>query len=114
MDEQIPDTISYITVSDVSGIWEVIRISGKKENDIRYPWIGNRFKYNFLPEMIFLCSRDGDMTHGTWELSEKTIRGKKLYSIVLNESHEYLIVNFDGDEMILSDYRNEYLLIRRL
>ena len=106
--------ISNIGISDISGLWEVIRIT--KENGIVpiYPWVENRFKYSFQPEMIFLCLQDGLISNGTWELSEKTYDTQKRYSIILNDTFEYTILDFNEDEITLSDHINKYLLVRRL
>ena len=114
MAAQTQDTIPEIKETNLCGIWEVIRISGENGNAIQYPWTSNRFKYNFLPEMLYLCSKDGELTHGSWKLSEKYIRNKRKYSILLDETYEYIITSLERDEMVLSDHRNEYLLTRRL
>ena len=103
---------SNIGTSDIIGLWEVIRIS--KGDDVNYPWVENRFKYSFQPEMNFLCLQNGQNFHGTWELSEKTYETHKRYSIVLNDTFEYTILDLDEDEITLSDHINKYLLVRRL
>ena len=116
MDEKINDTISDLTninISDICGLWEVIRICDG-DNKALYPWLGERFKYNFLPEMIYLCLRDEQCHHGTWELTEKTSENNKRFSIILNGTFEYTIVDIEEDEIILSDHTCEYLLVRRL
>jgi hypothetical protein len=106
--------ISNIGIADISGLWEVIRIS--RENSIKpiYPWVKDRFKYSFQPEMNFLCLQEGQISSGTWELSEKTYETQKRYSIILNDTFEYTILNFSEDEITLSDHINKYLLVRRL
>ncbi|KPL26349.1 MAG: hypothetical protein AMS23_02215 [Bacteroides sp. SM1_62] len=104
--------ISLIGLSDICGLWEIIRIS--RENSVYYPWIKDRFKYSFLPEMNFLCLQDGEISHGTWELSEKIYKTQKRYSIILNETFEFTILDFSEDEITLSDHINKYLLVRRL
>ena len=95
------------------GFWEVIRICDGN-NNVQYPWLGERFKFNFLEEMMFLCMKDGQCKHGTWELSEKVFDTKKQYSIILNGTFEYKIVGIENDEIILSDHICEYLLVRKL
>ena len=104
--------ISQISISDICGLWEVIRIS--KENSIIYPWIKDRFKYSFQPEMVFLCLQDGQISHGTWELSKKTFQTQRRFWVILNETFKYAIIAIDDDEMILSDNKYEYLLYRKL
>jgi hypothetical protein len=106
--------ISNIGISDISGLWEVIRISRENFANPIYPWVKDRFKYSFQPEMIFLCLQDGHTSHGTWELSEKTYETQKRYSIILNDTFEYTILYFSEDEITLSDHINKYLLVRRL
>ena len=106
--------ISNIGISDISGLWEVIRISRENFANPIYPWVENRFKYSFLPEMIFLCLQDGQTSRGTWELSEKTYETQKRYSIILNDTFEYTILDLSEDEITLSDHINKYLLVRRL
>ncbi len=112
--EKIAKAIPDIESSDVSGLWEVIRISRENGSETLYPWVGERFKFNFMPEMIFLCLKDGGVFHGSWILSERTISNQKHFSIVLNETFEYKILNCEWDEMTLSDRNSEYLLTRRL
>ena len=111
--ETISD-ISNIGISDICGLWEVIRIS--RENCVNpiYPWVENRFKYSFQPEMFFLCLQDGQVFRGTWELSEKTYETQRRYSIILNETFEYTILDLSEDDITLSDHINKYLLVRRL
>jgi hypothetical protein len=105
-------TATSICTDDICGLWEVIRIS--REDSVIYPWVGSRFKYSFLPEMNFLCLQNGQNSHGTWELSEKMYETQKRYSIILNDTFEYLILALDEDEITLSDHKNKYLLVRRL
>jgi hypothetical protein len=111
--DTIPD-LSGIEISDISGLWEVIRIYQGDEQLVSYPWIKDRFKFNFLSEKIFLCLRDGKTIHGNWELVEKTYESQKQHSIVLNGIFDFIIIENDEDEMTLSDRRNNYLLVRRL
>ena len=113
MVEKISDTMPGIKISDICGLWEVIRICDG-ENKALYPWLGERFKYNFLPEMIYLCLKDGQCHHGTWELSEKAFENKKRFSIILNGTLEYGILGIDEDEIILSDRNCTYFLTRKL
>ncbi len=105
-------SISNIGTSDIIGLWEVIRIS--RGDSVEYPWVGHRFKYSFQPEMNFLCLQDGKNSHGTWKLTEKVYETQKRYSIILNETFEYTILDIDEDEITLSDHINKYLLVRRL
>ena len=79
--------ISQISITDICGLWEVIRIS--RGDEVSYPWVIDRFKYSFQPDMIFLCLQEGHVSHGTWELSEKIYETQKQYSIILNETFEY-------------------------
>ena len=113
MSVKISDTLPEIKESDICGLWEVIRVSRKNGNKKSYPWIRERFKYNFLPEMIFLCFKDGDCSHGTWELAEKIHNTKKQYSIILNGNFEFMIIHIEEDELTVSDRWSEYLLTRR-
>ena len=96
MMEKIPDRNSDIQTYDICGLWEVIRIFSEIGNETLYPWVGERFKYNFLPEKIFLCFKDGQHTHGTWELSEKTCNNQKQFSIILNGNFKFKIVDIDA------------------
>ena len=107
-----PD-VTNICIADICGLWEVIRICDGN-NKVQHPWLGERFKFNFLEEMMFLCIKDGQCHHGTWELSEKVFETKKRFSIILNGTLEYRIINIDMDELILSAKGCEYFLIRRL
>jgi hypothetical protein len=111
--DTIPDQTDS-EVADICGLWEVIRIIQKDERSVTYPWIKNRFKFNFLPEMVFLCLKDGHSTHGTWELVVKTYEFQTLHSIVLNKTFEYIIIRISEEEMVLSDRKNDYFLVRRL
>jgi len=101
-----------IHIKDISGLWEVIRIS--RGDRVEYPWIGNRFKYSFQPEMNFLCLQNGHNSTGTWKLHERILETQKRYSIILNDTFEYTILDLDEDEITLSDHINKYLLVRRL
>ena len=111
--ETISD-ISNIGIFDICGLWEVIRISRENCVNPLYPWVENRFKYSFQPEMFFLCLQDGQVFRGTWELSEKTYETQRRYSIILNETFEYTILDLSEDDLTLSDHINKYLLVRRL
>ncbi len=111
--DTIPD-LSRIEIEDICGLWEVIRIYQDDEQAVSYPWIKDRYKYNFLPEMIFLCLKDGQTSHGTWELSEETRETQKRFSIILNDTFELMILDINEDELTLSDHRNNYSLVRRL
>ena len=116
MAEQFSDTIqdlSRIEISDIRGLWEVIRIRRINETPV-YPWINKRFKFNFLDEMMFVCIKDGQHSRGTWELTEKILETKKRFSIILNGTFEYVIVDISEDEITLSDHRCEYFLVRKL
>ena len=67
--------VANINIADILGLWEVIRINRKDEIPA-YPWITGRFKFNFLDEMLFLLTKDGQHSHGTWELTEKAFETK--------------------------------------
>ncbi len=101
-----------IHTNDICGLWEVIRIS--RGESVEYPWVGSRFKYSFQPEMNFLCLQNGETSAGTWKLTEKIYETQKRYSIILNDTFEYTILDLDEDEITLSDHINKYLLVRRL
>jgi len=105
---------SKTEIINICGMWEVLRITDINKEIVSYPWIKDRFKFNFLSEMIFLCLRDGKTIHGSWELIEKTHETQKQFSIVLNETYEFTIISCDEDEMLLTDHTNNYLLVRRL
>ncbi len=105
-------TAKDIKISDICGLWEVIRIS--RGDDVNYPWVENRFKYSFQPEMNFLCLQNGKNSHGTWKLSEKIYETQKRYCIILNDTFEYTIIDFNEYDITLSDNINKYLLLRRL
>lgn len=109
----IPD-LTNREVADICGLWEVIRIFQKDEQRISYPWIKDRYKFNFLPEMIFLCLKDGQSSHGTWELVDRTDKSQARYSIILNGTLEFIIIKISEDDMVLSDRKNNYFLVRRL
>ena len=70
--------------------------------------------FNFLDEMRFVCIKDGQHSPGTRDLTEKVFETMKWFSIILNGTFEYMIIEIDEDEIILSDHRSEYLLIRKL
>ncbi|MCK5462583.1 MAG: hypothetical protein KAI95_06180 [Bacteroidales bacterium] len=70
--------------------------------------------FNFLDEKMFLCIEDAQHFHGTWELIEKAFETKKRFSIILNGTLEYRIIDIDMDELILSAKGCEYLWNRRL
>ena len=116
MSENIGHTIptpTDIKIHDICGLWEVIRIC-EGDNKVLYPWLGDRFMFNFLNEMRFVCIKDGQHSHGTWDLTEKVFETKKWFSIILSGTSEYMIIEIDEDEIILSDHRCEYLLVRKL
>jgi len=116
MAENIMHTIpsaTNIKISNICGLWEVIRIC-EGDNKVLYPWLGERFKFNFLDKMMFFCMKDGQHSRGTWELTEKTFENKKRFSIILNGTFEYVIVDLSEDEITLSDHRCEYFLVRKL
>ena len=114
LDVETISGIHIIRMSDICGLWEVIRISQKDSHQTIYPWVKDRFKFNFLPEMLFICLQDGQNSQGTWELSEKIYESQKRYSIILNDTFEYTILDLDEDQITLSDHINKYLLVRRL
>ena len=105
--------LTNIVISDILGLWEVIRINRDDENPV-YPWIQERFKFNFVDDTIFVCLRKGQYYHGTWELSEKAFKTEKRFSIILNGIIEYVVISIDEDEIILSDQMSKYLLVRKL
>ena len=107
--DTIPE-ISNIEISDISGLWEVIRIYQDDEQRESSPWIKDRFKFNFLPEMIFHCVKDGKNLHGTWEIVKKTKETPKRFSIILNSTYEFNILCVCEEEIIMSDRNNKYLL----
>ena len=116
MTENIMHTIPSATdikISDIYGLWEVIRIC-EGGNKVLYPWLRKRFKFNFLDKMMFFCIKDGQNSRGTWELTERVFETKKRFSIILNGTFEYVIVDLNEDEIILSDHKCEYLLVRKL
>jgi hypothetical protein len=106
--------ISVIEVSHICGLWEVIRIHKHDGQLVSYPWIKDRYKFNFLPEMIFLRLKDGRNSHGTWELSEKVEASGSKYSIIMNGNKEIIIESIHEDEMTISDRTYSYLMVRRL
>ena len=105
--------LENIKISDICGFWEVLRICDGK-GKASYPWLSGRFKFNFLEEMMFLILKEGQCHHGNWKLSEKYFETKKLFSIILNSTFEYTIIDISEDELIMSDRSCEYLLVRRL
>ncbi len=105
--------VNDITISDICGLWEVIRIC-EGDSKVLYPWLRKRFMFNFLDEMMFVCIKDGQHSRGTWELTEKIFETKKRFSIILNGTFEYVIVDISEDEITLSDHRCEYFLVRKL
>ena len=106
--------LSLIRKSDVCGLWEVIRICREGGSETTYPWIKDRFKFNFLQEKLFLCMRDGKTIHGKWKLVKKVQEPQKRYSIILDGTYEFRIIDCSEDELVLTDTRNNYLLVRRL
>lgn len=113
----IRDTIpglSKITVSDICGLWEVFHISREDCAKRIYPWLGERFKYYFLDEMLYIRCRDGKLFQGTWGFSEKTFEAKNHLFLILDDKVTYEIVNVFADEMTLSDGKFEYYLVRKL
>ena len=103
-----------IETSGICGLWEVIRIYQDDEKTVAYPWTKDSFKFNFLPEKIFLCVKDGKNCHGTWELEARSDDSQKKYSIILEGATEFTILNLVRDEMTLSRQGNNYILVRRL
>jgi hypothetical protein len=103
-----------IEIQDICGLWEVIRISYENEEIISYPWIKNRFKFEFQPGMKFFCLKDGNTIDGSWELMLRSDDNHRRYSIILNETYEFIILDLSDEEMTLFDRRNKYLLVRKL
>ena len=103
-----------IKISDICGLWEVIRITKEDDENPLYQWLSGRFQFYFMPEMIFLCMKNRQYSHGTWELFEKASETKKQFSIILNGTIEYTIVGIDEDEILLSDRNCKYFLTRKL
>ncbi len=108
-----PD-ISGLKTADICGLWEVIKIYRENDNSKSYPWLAGRFRYNFMCEMVFLCTQNGKSFHGDWELSEKVSRTGKEYAIILNGSLKYTILDLNEDEMLLSYLGYRYHLVKRL
>ena len=106
--------VANVNIADILGLWEVIRINRKDDIKSFYPWLNGRFKFNFVNDMIFECTRHGQHSHGNWELFKKIFETNDRFSIILNGTFEYTIVNIDEDEMILSNRTSEYLLVRKL
>jgi hypothetical protein len=114
-DPEIPNmTVGKITETTLCGFWEVFRISRGNCSQPIYPWLGKRFKYYFLDEMMYICCRDGHICHGTWGLTEKPDKGRKGLYLILDDKVAYEIKNVFSDEMKLSDGKCEYYLIRKL
>ena len=105
--------IQSVRLPDVIGIWEVIRISREGEHPV-YPWIKERFLFDFMDEMMFSCIMGGRHFNGTWELVTKTWDEETLCSIRLNDTFEYIIININEDEMIMTDRGSKYSLTRKL
>ncbi len=103
-----------IEVEDICGLWEVLKVYEDDDQSVSYPWIKDRFKFNFLSEMLFLCLKDGRTIHGTWELIAETDESHVTHSIVLNESYKFVITDISEDDMTLHDASKYYLLVRRL
>ena len=114
LDGETISGIHIISAYDICGLWEVIRISPKDSHQTIYPWVKDRFKFDFLPEMLFTCLENGKISQGSWELSEKIYENQKRYSIILNETFEYVILDISEDDISLSDRRYKYFLVRRL
>jgi hypothetical protein len=108
----VPD-IHNVRLSDVIGLWEVIRITRAGEDPV-YPWIKGRFLFNFMDEMMFSCIKEGAHSNGTWELASKTWESVTQFSIKLNDTFEYMIIDIDEDEMIITDGGSRYLLDKKL
>jgi hypothetical protein len=102
-----------VKVSDILGLWEVIRIDIGGEVNI-YPWIRGRFMFNFLEEKVFVCIKEGKHSSGTWELTKKTWESETLFTIKLNDAFEYIIMDLDEDEMKITDRASKYFLSRKL
>ncbi len=109
----IPDS-STIEIEDICGLWEVISIYRDADEKESYLWIKDRFKFNFLSEMIFLCQKEGKTIHGPWNFVVRPLDSQKRFSIILNGSYEFNILENSGSEMIISDRNNSYVLVRRL
>jgi hypothetical protein len=101
-----------IMISDILGLWEVLRV--EMDENTLYPWIRGRFMFDFLENEVFACIKEGKHSNGTWELVEKTLEYEKQFSILLNETSRYRILHIDQDEMIISDRNSKYLLARKL
>lgn len=114
LDGETISAIHYISIYDICGLWEVIRISQKDSHETIYPWVKDRFKFDFLPEMLFTCLENGQISQGTWELVENIYESQQRYSIILNDAFEYVILDYNEDDITLSDHRYKYFLVRRL
>ena len=106
-------TKGNIQVADICGYWEVIHNSvnqGSKEPKA----ITRRDRYIFLPQMAFIRISGGQPNCGTWELTKKESESESIFSIILNEISEYIIVNINDNNMILIDRMNKLSLVRRM
>lgn len=112
MTEVTEKSAQDIKVSDILGLWEVLRVD-VGENTF-YPWIRGRFMFDFLDNEVFACIKEGKHSNGTWELVEKTLEYEKQFSILLNETFKYNILRIDEDEMMITDRSSKYLLARKL
>lgn len=105
--------VQNVRLPDVIGLWEVIRISREGETPV-YPWINGRFLFNFMDEMMFSFIRGGRHSSGTWELATKTWEDEIQFSIKLNDTFEYIIIDIDEDQLIMTDGGSKYTLTRKL
>lgn len=101
-----------INLSDIPGLWEVIRIDIGGENYV-YPWIQGRFMFNFLEDNMFVCFKSGKLSSGSWALTERAGESGKLFAIVINDTMEYIIIRLDEDEMVFTDRSSKYMLSRK-
>lgn len=113
MDTYDPILKDNISISDVCGIWEVIRASDRDENE-KPILISKGDKYLFLEQMVFVRYSYGQPLYGTWELSEQESESEKWFSIILDGKFKYIIIDIDKDEMILFNRICKYHLVRRL
>ena len=103
-----------VAVDDICGLWEVIRIQERSGKLVSHPWITDRYKFNFLPDMIFLQLKDGNNSHGTWKLLENARNPSQRYAILLDGKKKFRILSYCEEDMILSDGNRDFILIRRL
>jgi hypothetical protein len=103
-----------VSIADITGVWEVIRINRKDDATPSYPWLNARFKFNFVDDMIFECLWHGQHSHGTWELFTKVFENKDRFSIILNGTFDFSIIDLDEDQMLLSDGPSKYFLVRKV